>query len=196
MAPEFRLEVSIGDHRFSATGEVETVNEAFGKWLAALPPSTPEHPWRPIAVAGPVAEAESEQFRLLDDRVTFGEIPPWVLNNIYATDAGELRLVMGNQTAGNVAASLLLLLYGLAVKMQRYDVLGSELLGAATASGLGLERVDREVERLADSVVSQGTRRGKRYALTQRGVDRAEQILLRWAKYASPKQEKEKGAER
>jgi len=185
MSNQIKMHVKVGTAEFSAEGPRDLVDRQYQQFLETLPKSE--------AQAKPKPATPSQ--RMLDRRVTVDKtgrltlhfkspIDRSVLDAVYAsTSARKLRLRVRHSEPGG---SILLLLYGFRVRLGDPAVLSGDLLAAAQASGINIDRVDRVLGEFAarhhpdaELIKSSGERRGKRYSLTKTGVVFVEQVLER-----------------
>jgi hypothetical protein len=81
--------------------------------------------------------------------------------------------------AGSIQNAILLILFGQKVLRQNDGVTGAEIIpGLRASGGYPFERIDRTLEGMAreGDVVAFGANRGKRYRLTNKGIDSARTI--------------------
>ncbi len=193
---QIKIHVKVGTAEFSAEGPRDLVDRQYQQFLEALPKAEVQ------AEPKPATRPKLRFKHLLDRRATVDKagrltlhfaspIDRGVLNAVYAsTSARELRLKVRHAEPGG---SILLLLYGFRVRRGDAAVLGGDLLAAAQASDINIDRVDRVLEEFATRhhpdaqlVRSSGERRGKRYSLTPAGVLFVEQILERIGNSMAP----------
>ena len=160
-----KLKIKVGPHEFEAEGPTDIVQEQFlaFKELAATAPTQ--------ASAGAPRSNEPPQ----PSRPTPSEID----DNLTEIMRVEDRVVSLLIKPDTVDAALLLLLYGQKVLRKNDAVTGAEMLdGVKATGGLAVTRVDKLLEKLATAgdVLVMGTRRAKRYRLTNAGLAKARTI--------------------
>ena len=82
-------------------------------------------------------------------------------------------------TTANEKQALFLILFGNLILKDKSELMAGDLLRAAKQSGISLKRIDATLERYDVLVQKGGARRGSRYALTNPGVEHAEEVASR-----------------
>ncbi len=160
-----RLKIKVGPHEFEATGPAEVVQaqfEAF-KQLIAMAPAAPS------AVVAP-PNGGNGMTPKLDPGVTDS-----ALDKIMKVDN---RIVSFTVPPKSAEDALLLLLYGQKVLRANEAVSGTEVVEGLATTGVLARRPDRLLEKTASAgdVIVLGTRRAKRYRLTNVGLAKARQL--------------------
>lgn len=181
-----KLKLKIGVHEFEAEGDPATVAasfEAFQSMVAA-------------ANSGPAAPSQSATVSALPAHLsTFGGMasvfpqPPLIVQDPAATASTDALLDKIMRIEGrtisltvrpkNADDAVLLLLYGQKRMRENDSVTGAEVIDGITATGgLQVSRVDRLLEKAGrdGDVIVIGERRGKRYRLTNTGLNKARTI--------------------
>lgn len=163
-----RLKIKIGEFEFEAEGTPESVDaqfQAFRQLAETManvkPPKTPEANGSEGETTPPKNPAPSVDT---------------ALNKIMKVQNRVVSLTVNPPTPEDAA---LLLLYGQLMLRNNEHVTGSEIVDGLTATGgIDIGRSERLFEKVARSgdIVMNGERRGKRYRLTNAGINKARQI--------------------
>jgi hypothetical protein len=168
MDSPYRLKIKVGGHEFEAEGDPEHVREqfqAFKELVASMPATTAQ-------VAPPSAQLRDEY---TSPRTDTPPAEPDVAK-VMKLDGRIVSLTVRPKTAEE---AVLLLMYGQRVIRQAEYVTGAEIVdGLNTTGGLSYGRSDRLMEKVArdGDVIVTGENRGKRYRLTNTGVNKARQL--------------------
>jgi hypothetical protein len=105
---------------------------------------------------------------------------PALLDRLFSRDKNNtvsLRALPQGETAE--ADALVALIYGAGKLGNEHQVTGSRLMKAAVQSGLHrVDRIDRALSsQIGQHVTTAGFKKGRRYGLTNPGIQRAEEIL-------------------
>lgn len=165
IAENTRLKIKIGDYEFEAEGPVATVQaqlDAFKELVANAPKVSPT-----TAAAN-------------DEPPSNREAPP-PKNDQLRLDAimkVEARIVSLTVNAASVEDAIRLILLGQKFYRSNDTVSGAEIIDGLKQSGIVVDRVDRQMKKIADEghVIVVGIRRATRYRLTNAGVNRAQEI--------------------
>lgn len=168
MASSYKIRVKLGTNEFEAEGPEEVVKEQFGLFLeiAKAPgiPAPRQDPPSPLRLNGAIhGEAVSAE----------------MLARAFAVDSeGQVSLRILPRTNDRDADGLLILLYGFRKLSNQVDVLSGRLLRAALTSGLSAVRVDRTFMPHTELITKGGKRVGSRWGLNNRGIAKAEEIII------------------
>jgi hypothetical protein len=171
MENSIRAKIKIGPHEFEMEGPADIVQDELRAFRALIPPIPPE------ALAQPQIEQKRDEnpATIASARV-----------NAFATDVllGKIMNVDGRVVSltvrpGSADDAVLLILYGQKALRENDSITGGEVIEGLTATGgLAVTRVDRLLEKAGrdGDVIVLGERRGKRYRLTNQGINKARQI--------------------
>jgi hypothetical protein len=165
----YRLKVKIGEFEFDAEGPPEIVQsqfQAFKELVVAVPAKAP------TAAPEPPREPAPNNGNGRSDLASVDS----ALSKIMRVENRVVSLTVATETIDD---AVLLLLYGQRILRNNEAPTGSEIVDGVTATGgLDMGRSDRLFERIARNgdIVVTGERRGKRYRLTNTGINRARQI--------------------
>jgi hypothetical protein len=165
----YKLQVELGNSKFSGEGEREFVEDAYKRFLEALTASKAQTPSlssqymkppeeRPVGVA---EELLQKAFLKEDQLISLRHLPP-TDNSTRAADAA------------------ILLLYGFKKLLGLEDVPVTKLNEGLRKSGLTLTRVDTAISMHGSLFRKGGQRSGGRYSLTNPGETQAEKWLSEW----------------
>lgn len=162
---QHRVRVKIGSHEFEAEGDKATVEEQLRRFFELVdkspaPAQTTETLQKPPVLPSGEAGTDSE-----------------VLSRVFKDERGIVSLRVLPKTKSYVADSLLLLLYGYRALKQENEVLGGHLMKAGKQSGLQIDRVDRVLSLYGEYYNRGGTRKGARYGLNNRGIEKAKELM-------------------
>lgn len=159
MENKHRIKVRIGDAEFEAEGPVELVKQQYSAFLEAISKAgQAPTPIRPIPPADTTLDGLSEVFK---------------------QDKDGISLLRTPKTDNPKADALIVLLFGF-LKLENEKAVGApKLLKAATASGVGLDRIDRTIEARSAWIHATGNRKGKRYTLTNPGIVAAREMVTK-----------------
>lgn len=169
----YRLKVKLGDYEFDAEGPHDVVQaqfQAFQEMVAALPPRGSQ-PAQPLT-----RPDDSSADTPLALKVSTDATIDQSLSKIMKVENRVVSLTVTPQSAED---AVLLLLLGQRLMRNNESPTGSELVdGVSATGGLEMGRSDRLMERIARNgdVIMIGERRGKRYRLTNAGINKARQI--------------------
>jgi hypothetical protein len=175
MAEPYRLKLKIGQYEFEAEGDPQVVHEQFQafKELIAMQPAQPQvvpipppEPYTYITMPptlpapsqpdAPVTGLDFDRISRRDDRVVSLTIRP-----------------------STTADAILLILLGQKLLRGNDAVTGGEVIsGLEATGGISIQRPDRVLEKLArdGDVIAFGEGRGKKYRLTNTGLNKARQM--------------------
>jgi hypothetical protein len=164
----YRLKVRVADSEFDAEGPEDTVKVQFEAFLAALD-STGKPSQNGKAKANASDAGKGHEDLLADG--TWGRF--------YKLEGDEdVSLKVLPATDDRNADALVLLLYGYLMLRQLDAVPSPRLLNMAKKSGLGLDRIDRNIPTSHSRYISRGgTRKGCRYGLNNQGQAYAQGLL-------------------
>ena len=156
-----KLKIKIGNHEFEAEGPAEIVQAQFAAFKEL------------------VAQAPQPATRATETEQPEQQAPP--KNDALQLDSimrMEGRVVSLTANAGSMEDAILLVLLGQKVFRNNDGVTGGEIIDGLKVSGHTVDRIDRQVDKIADAglVIVVGVHRGKRYRLTNQGLKRAQEI--------------------
>jgi hypothetical protein len=170
----YRLKVKLGDFEFDAEGPhdvVQTQFLAFQEMVAKLPTApSAVNVSTPVNAPTPTGANTDTTPPKNDTSVDS------LLSKIMKV---ENRVVSLTAAPPNVDDAALLLLYGQRMMRDNETATGSEIVdGLMATGGLDIGRSERLFERIARNgdLIMIGERRGKKYRLTNAGVNKARQI--------------------
>jgi hypothetical protein len=174
MADTYRLKIKIGEHEFEAEGPATAVQEQFQlfkEMVASAPVARAAHPQStpllPSPVAPPPMPPATEEPNVDNS-----------LHKIMQFDDAE-RVVSLTIRPESVEDAILLILLGQKWMLSNETITGAVIMDGLTATGgLPVSRIDRLLEKLGreGNVIVIGQRRGKRYRLTNAGVNKAKEL--------------------
>lgn len=165
----FKLQVEIGNAKFSGEGARDFVEDTYKRFLEALSAQGTATTNKPLTDGRPVDERPigiSEEILLKaflreDQLISLKHLPP-TDNSTRAADAA------------------ILLLYGFKKLLSMEDVPVTKLNEGLRKSGLNLNRVDTALSIHGSLYRKGGQRSGGRYSLTNPGEAQAEKWLKEW----------------
>jgi len=171
MENTYRLKIKIGQHEFEAEGPAQIVQEQFEsfKQLVSTMPvqQAPQAQNPPQEPENPVTMPQEE---------SYGELDVSQLSKIMKKEG---RLVSLTVRAKSIEDACLLVIYGQRALRGMELTTGGEIMDGLTATGgMSVARVDRLLEKLGreGDVIVTGTRRSKRYRLTNSGFAKAQRV--------------------
>lgn len=172
-----RIRIRFGEAEFEAEGSADVVGENYARFMALLETKEPPAP-RPVDRPREEASAvEQPQGRTAEgppgDTEALGEEE---LRRLFLQHGSLVSLRLLPHGKEREVDALLLILLGYRLLRQQHDVMATQLMKAAKQSGLQVGRLDRTIGKQTAQVTSGGSGRGKRYALNNQGVRKAEQI--------------------
>jgi hypothetical protein len=188
----YKVRVKLGQAEFDAEGPEETVKKNLTEFLEHAPAYADRTPTRQgfefsdflAQVRGPamldtvgVATAAAPQ---LPSTSLATSLNPQVLKRLFKDDSDDLisLRVLPSESEDKAADTVLLLLFGFLVLKNQSEVRASDLLTCAKQSGISLDRIDHAMakQRYQSLIKRGGTRNGSRYALTNPGIQHAEDV--------------------
>lgn len=153
----YKLKIKIGDYEFEAEGPVDVVQSqfaAFKELIGSAPTSTK-------ASDGNKGESQPTD-----------QLPHLPLERILRAEG---RIVSLTAKCDNVDEAVLLILLGQKEMRGNQEVSGAEVMDGLTQSGYRLNRVDYLLNKLETdgSTITMGVHRGRRYRLSNTGLNRA-----------------------
>jgi hypothetical protein len=176
MEQPYKLKMKIGQHEFEAEGPADVVQQQlqlFKDMIASAPASPAPYP---------------QTVSMLPDRTIVPsttnvnvESIESSIHKIMQFDDAE-RIVSLTIRPDSVEDAVLLILLGQKVMLSNESVTGGAIMEGITVTGLSVTRIDRLLEKLGSSgdVIVIGEHRGKRYRMTNSGVNRAKEIAEKW----------------
>lgn len=169
-----KVKIKVGPYEFEAEGDKEAVEAQLAQFMELINKAPATAPLKLPAAATqkpehPEVDPEIHQDPKLADAVIL----------CFRDENGLISLNMLPKTKAFAADSLLLLLYGYRVLKHQNQVLGGHLLKAGKQSGLQIDRVDRVLEAHGEFILKGGARKGARYTLNNRGIEKAKDILMK-----------------
>lgn len=167
------LKIKIGPHEFEATGSAESVREqfqAFKDMVGALPDV------KQTQAQLDIQKTHDQLAKVYEVADNAPESVDAALPQITKVDG---RVVSLTARAGNVENAILVILYGQKILRQNDGVTGAEIIpGLQATGGVQFGRIDRTLEKMArdGDVIAFGQHRGKRYRLTNKGLDSAREM--------------------
>lgn len=165
MDDKHHVRMKIGAHEFEAEGEKSAVEDQLRRWLEIIgniPAATQPPEDKQKAPVLPLQEAEVDQA---------------LLARVFKDERDMLSLRILPKTKSYAADSLLLLLFGYQTLKQETEVLGLRLMKAGKQSGLQIDRVDRVLSLYGQYFNKGGARKGARYSLNNRGIEKAKELM-------------------
>jgi len=162
MEGRYRLRIKIGQHEFEAEGDARIVHQQFEVFKEL------------IFSIGTNSQAQQENPPLTPETPDIDAALAKIMKV-------ENRVVSLTVRANTAEGAVLLLLYGQKVLRKNDLVTGAEIMGGLKATGdMNISRIDRLLRQLADEgdVIVIGKRRGKRYRLTNSGINNARQLAV------------------
>lgn len=155
----YKLKIKIGEHEFEAEGPVEVVQAqftAFRELIATIPAAAATPAPNVIPTVSP-------------------ELPHLPIEKILKVEGRMVSLTAKCET---IDEAVLLVLLGQKDLRNNQEVTGAEIMDGLKQSGYMLGRVDKVLDRLSanGNVHTIGFRRGRRYRLTNLGVNAALEI--------------------
>jgi hypothetical protein len=204
-----KVRIKIGEAEFEAEGDPSTVSRQFDHFVrllggaeqeaaltresrsepsAAKVPEAPGRSAEPKAPPSPApTELAAEALTSADATLSRGELTP-----VYRIEPdGTLHLTELPPFDPLEPNVFVLVLYGNLALRGEHMVTSPSMMNSARRSGLeNLERADTHLSgKYADLIVTTGTRRGKRYGLSSRGVEYAEARIRGWIAKRSAQEE-------
>ena len=160
-----KLKLKVGEHEFEAEGPQEVVQaqfRAFQELVASLPTARSQAQSAETAPAG----------RDADEAVNDGNLS---LDKIMRQDGRVISLTVGGESLED---EVLMLMLGQSRLRGNDSVSGGEILEGLRQQRGAINRIDYRLGRMADSGVirSFGTRRARRYRLTNQGLAKAQEL--------------------
>lgn len=187
MDSKHKVRIKLGNSEFEAEGDQEKVEEQLQRFLDIVSKVTSlavseaaSAPIKPaIAEPQPPAAKPDGAAQPAVPSVPNDDRPPQeVIARTYKTERDMISLRVLPKSKSYAADTLLLLMYGHYVLKGQHDVLGGHLLAEGNQSGLKMDRVDRVLDAHTEFVQKGGRRRGARYGLNNRGLQKAKEMLL------------------
>ena len=184
--PNNTVKIKIRGAEFEASGSEQSVNtrfEAFMKFLAQRPAEQePEVvPPEPEGGAGDKAPKANDNGSVSGDEVVTSPPPDESLDALrrraYRVQGDTLSLNVIPQGKTADLDAVILILYGRRSLMSADYTMVSALIDGLKQSGLPAERISIVVAGNETLVTKAGVKRGTRYGLTNRGLQRAEEVL-------------------
>jgi hypothetical protein len=193
VATAYKVRIKLGQAEFDAEGPEDTVKKNLAEFLEIAPTCAERVAKEPRGfdfrdLLGP-PRAPNNKERADASAVTATETPsstretsvdPRVLNRLFKDNGdGLISLrVLPKQSEDRAADTLFLLLYGFLILKGQSEVMSRDLLTCARQSGVSLDRIDHTLDRQRyHSLYTRGgSRTGTRYALTNPGILRAEEV--------------------
>jgi hypothetical protein len=165
----FKLQVELGNAKFSGEGERDFVEDAYKRFLDALTASKVQAPSLTSQYGAPMEEKSAgiaegllqKAFLQEDQIVSLRHLPP-------------------SDSSTRAADAAILLLYGFKKLLNLDDVPVTKLNEGLRKSGLNLTRVDTAISKHGSLYRKGGQRSGGRYYLTNPGETQAEKWLSEW----------------
>ena len=164
------LKIKIGPHEFEASGSAESVREqfqAFKEMIAMAPRSDAAMIRDPIQEHNEMVEKVYE---------VSAKEPKSVDNGLQQITKVEGRIVSLTARPTDIQNAILVILYGQKILRQDEGVTGAAIIpGLKATGGYSFDRIDRTMDKMArdGEVIAFGQNRGKRYRLTNKGMDQA-----------------------
>lgn len=165
------LKIKIGPHEFEASGSAESVREQFQafKEMIAVAPKNEERQ--------PELDAIRKHNEQVEKSYDVAENQPLSVDaGLHHITKVEGRTVSLTARPAEIESAILVILYGQKILLQNEGVTGAAIIpGLRATGGYSFDRIDRIMERMArdGEVIAFGENRGKRYRLTNKGLDRA-----------------------
>jgi hypothetical protein len=183
----YRLRVRIGAHQFSAEGDKEQVDRWYTEFLAAVASVPAESRVNTIPSVAPLETATSTVSARSGFLLSPMPLAAPTLNGnestefeaIYSRDDEMISLSVQPHGENATAEAALLILYGYKIFRNEDQLSGYQLVNALKKTGFDVPRVDRVLDRLCGAegqVIKTGVRRGTKYRLSNRGLNRAKQV--------------------
>jgi hypothetical protein len=159
-----KLKIKIGDHEFEAEGSAEDVQSQFA------------------AFRDLVMNVQNTQSRDMIKPDAPAAAPPVVaatnglrLDKIMKHDG---RIVSLTARGGSIENEILLVLFGQKRLRENDSVTGSEIISGLEQTAGAVGRIDYKLDKMTTDgdVITIGTRRARRYRLTNQGVTKAETL--------------------
>lgn len=175
---EYKLRIKIGQHEFEAAGDADVVKAQFEEFkqliadqpAAANPAVTPTLPLPSNTLTRPLDQTIPEVLDTLR------------IEKVVRVDGKKpITLSVLPRGEGREGDAALILLLAYRALWQEEEMAGARILEGLNSSGYNVERMDRLMDRYVDSqeplVSRTGKRRGVRYRITTRGVQRAKELV-------------------
>lgn len=164
MPEAHKITLRIGDYEFSAEGAEKLVESQFSRFLEVISrASTSQAPPAKSPQSPPPGDNGSP-------------LPADLLRRVYTVEDENVSLRLLPRTECRDADAILLLLYGYRQQGET-DVLSVRIKDSARQSGLNFQRIDKALLPNQEYVTEGGAKKGKRYGLNNRGINRAEEII-------------------
>jgi len=162
----YKLQVEIGNAKFSGEGERDFVEDAYRRFLEAIKTAPP------ATIASEVKQFREELQGLTDE----------VLQRAFLREDQliSLRHLPPTDNSTRAADAAILLLYGFKRVLAIEDVPVTKLNEGLRKSGLNLTRIDTALSIHSSLYRKGGQRAGGRYSLTNPGEAQAEKWLNEW----------------
>ena len=158
-----KLKIKIGEHEFEAEGPSEIVQAQFAVFrdlVSTLPTKTPELRAEPTPTPAADTNGASNGLRL--DKIM----------------KQEGRIVSLTARGGSIENEIVLVLLGQKRLRDNDSVTGSEIVDGLKLTGGAVGRIDYKLDKMTNDgdVITVGTRRARRYRLTNQGLTKAEAL--------------------
>jgi hypothetical protein len=161
-----KLRIKIGDNELETEGPAEAVQAqlaAFMKLVSATP--TPQ---KPTEATTDLPKQDSQPQRPTNNG-------PLALDKIIKVEG---RIVSLTARPNSLEDAVMLLLCGQKTFRNNDAITGFEIINGLRVSGQSTDRIDRVITKIADegSIIITGKHRGKKYRMTNQGMNRAQEI--------------------
>jgi hypothetical protein len=166
MTTNHRIKVKLGDAEFEAEGAEDKVQAQYDQFLAACTHVSPKTGNKP-----PLGKQDAREAADLDDAM--------IAKAFELRSDGVVTLRRRPPDTMESADKIALLLYGYRRLKNEEHVLATQLLRAASLSGLGIERIDRAADAYMPTFIMRGgQKKGTNYLLTTQGIGKAAELAM------------------
>ncbi len=167
---QYRLKVKLGEFEFDAEGDDQAALEAQFRAFQEMVGSLPSPSRAAIEATTPEPAPTVQPTEAVADQ------------NLNRIMKSEGRVISLTAPPTDVVEAVLLVMYGQRILRNNETPTGSEVIdGIKATGGLDMGRTERLFQRIASTgdIVLLGEGRGKRYRLTNTGINRVRQIAAR-----------------
>ena len=175
-----RLKFRVGTHEFEAEGPPEIVQEqlkAFRELIETASSQPIPPPVSPLPTSASPSSSETPRNNIPSTGIDVDEIDQ-LLTKIMKVEQRVVSLTAGTESTND---AVLLIVYGQKILRKNDTVTGGELIDGLKTTGIRVARVDRLLAKADDAgdIIAIGSRRAKRYRLTNPGIDKARQLAAK-----------------
>ena len=175
-----RLKFRVGVHEFEAEGPAEVVQEQLRAFRELIETAS-DLPVAPEGFPAPANASQSVNTDLENSGPAMAKSADEIDQALTKIMKVEQRFVSLTARAGSTIDAVLLIVYGQKILRENDAVTGAEVMHGLKTTGIVVARVDRVLAKAYEvgDIMSTGTRRAKRYRLTNQGIEKARQIAAK-----------------